>query len=307
MKKAIIALVLLIVIGFIPIQQHNSVSIRSNYFDVCQQLMQADNWKRWEPEINGNAADQVHTQHFGSAFLIETPDQLFNITSISANTFKVIVTRNHVGHHYFYTVAPGIKNNDATVIIDAKTNVFKWLIAQFQPSAQPAALMLSLKSFMENPKQYYGFNISEKNVTESYFAVKKETISTKHKFPEIRKAAEELNTFIGENNIKAIQPVSGSYYPHKVDSLQILIGIPVNKQISSTSDITFMRMPGGKVIVGDYAGKYNERQKIYTAMEKYMQDHSLLKQVAPFERYLNNKVPESDTDIVNMQVNYPVL
>ena len=68
-----------------------------------------------------------------------------------------------------------------------------------------------------------------------------------------------------------------------------------------------MHMPGGKVVVGDYHGKYSERQKVYTAMEKYIQDHALQKQVAPFERYLDNKVPAGDNDMVNMQVNYPVL
>lgn len=307
MKKAIIALVLLIAIGFIPIQQHSSVNIRSNYFDVCQQLIQADNWKKWEPEISANAGYLIHTQNSGNAFLIKTPGPAFKVTNTSANTFKVMVTRNHMEHHYFYTVAPGIKNNDATVVIDTKINIFKWLIAQVQSSVQPDAMILSLKSFMENAKLYYGFTINEKEVAQSYFAVKKETISLKNKFTEISKAVTDLNTFITQNNIKAIQPVTGSYYPYKPDSLQMLVGIPVNKQVNATGNIRLMRMPGGKVIVGDYTGKYNERQKIYAAMEKYIRDHSLQKQIPPFERYLNNKTPSADTDVVNMQVNFPVL
>ncbi|MGF7041066.1 GyrI-like domain-containing protein [Mucilaginibacter lappiensis] len=307
MKKAIIALVILIVIGFIPFQQHSSVSIRSNYFDVCQQLIHAGNWKRWEPQINNYADHQISTQSFNSGFLIRTPSQIFNIKNVGANTFNVVNTLNHIEHHSFYTVVPEIKNSYATIVIDAKTNVFKWLISRFEPSAEPAYLMLSLKAFMENPRLYYGFTINEKNVAETYLAVKKETILTKNKYPEINKAANDINSFIAQSNIKAVSSLSGSYYPHQSDSLQILIGIPVNKQVNSTSAITFMHMPGGKVVVGDYYGKYSERQKLYTAMEKYIQDHDLKKQVLPFERYLNNKVPVGDNDMVNMQVNYPVL
>ena len=307
MKKAVIVLAILIVIGFIPFQQHSSVSIRSNYFDVCQQLMNAGDWNRWEPEINSYTDNQISTQSFKSGFLIRTPNQVFNIKNVGANTFNVVKTRNHINYHCFYMVVPEIKNSYATVVIDAKTNVFKWLISRVEPSAEPAYLMLSLKAFMENPRLYYGFTIHEKNVAESYLAVKKETILAKNKYPEINKAANDIKNFIAQSNIKAVSSLSGSYYPHQSDSLQILIGIPVNKQVNSTPAITFMHMPGGKVIVGDYDGKYSERQKVYTAVEKYIQDHDLKKQVLPFERYLNNKAPAGENDIVNMQVNYPVL
>jgi effector-binding domain-containing protein len=307
MKKGIIVLVVLILVGFIPFQQRRTVSIKSNYFDVCQQLIAAGNWKRWVPEISSKAVTQIQTDTFNSGFLITTPNQAFKVKSISGNTYNVVRTLNHIDYHYTYTVVPAIKGNNTAVVIDAKTNVFKWLVSQIEQSAEPDALVLNLKSFMEDAKRYYGFTINEKNVAESYIAVKKETIATKNKYPEINKAVKGLNSFIEQNNIKAIQPIYGSYYPYKADSLQILIGIPVNKQLNPTTAVSFMRMPGGKVVVGDYQGKYGERQKVYAATEKYIQDHFLQKQIAPFERYLDNKVPANDSDIVNMQINYPVL
>ncbi|MDN3550457.1 GyrI-like domain-containing protein [Mucilaginibacter aquaedulcis] len=285
MKKAIIVFILFIIIGFIPFQQHNSVDIKSNYFDVCQQL------------AGGN---QTKTPKFN-------PGKDFNITAISANVFSAATICGPMSYNCFYTVAPGIKNNYAIIAIDAPTNVFKWLISQVQPSVKPDALVLNLKAFMENARIYYGFNIIEKDVAENYIAVKKETVPIQNKFPEINRAVKDLNSFIAQNNAKAIHPLSCSYYPHQADSVQVLVGIPVNKQIQPTANITCMRMPGGKMLVGDFNGKYSDRQKLYNAMEKYIQDHSLSKQIAPFERYLDNRIPASDTDSVNMQINYPVL
>ncbi|MDN5284685.1 MAG: Effector-binding protein [Mucilaginibacter sp.] len=309
MKKAVIILFLLIVIGFIPFQQHSSVNIRSNYFDVCQQLISPDSWKNWQPDIRKGFDDTKNSRvaKDNVGFLISIPGQVFNIKNANGNKFYVGRTVNFIDHHYCYTVMPGIANNTATVIIDIKNNVAKWLFSQFDPSEKNTDIIKQLKSFMEDDKQYYGFDISEKSVAESYLAVKKEMIPVKNKYSAIVKAAQELHDFVDQHNIKPVQALAGAYYSQKNDSLQILIGIPVNKRIAPTANIVFMNMPGGKVLVGDYSGKYGERQKIYNAMERYIQDHTLLKQVAPFERYLNNKVPESDTDIVNMQVNYPVL
>ena len=309
MKKAVIILVLLIVIGFIPFQQHSSINIRSNYFDVCQQLISPDSWKRWQPDIRDkfNAANNSKVTADSTGFLISIPGQVFNVKNTNGNKFSVVRTVNFIDHHYAYTVMPDAENNNATVYIDVKNNVVKWLFSQFDPAEKNGDIIQQLKGFMEDAKQYYGFDISEKSVAESYLAVKKETIPAKNKYPAIINAAKELHVFIDQHHVKAVQALAGAYYSQKNDSLQILIGIPVNKQVAPSANIVFMNMPGGKVLVGDYNGKYGERQKIYSAMEKYIRDHSLLKQVAPFERYLNNKVPESDSDLVNMQVNYPVL
>ena len=310
MKITVIAFVSLIIIGFIPFRQHASIDIRANYFDVCQQFISADNWKRWQPEIHNGSdlAKQDKSVAGSSGFLINIPEQTFKVEIISANTFKVTRTQNHIDHEYFYTVIPGNKNNTTTVIVDAKNNVGKWLLSKFNSPESIMNIPQELKSFMENARLYYGFSINEKNIDESYLAVKKETILAKNKYPEMAKAAKELHSFIIQNNMRALPGLFSVGYPQKADSLQLLVGITVDKKLNSTGgSITFMHMPGGKVLVGDYTGKYGERQQLYNAMEKYLRDHTLQKQIAPFEKYLDNKTPTGNNDIVNMQLNYPVL
>ncbi|MBB6128660.1 GyrI-like domain-containing protein [Mucilaginibacter lappiensis] len=309
MKITLIVIVLLIIAAFIPFQQHASINIRANYFEVCQQLASADNWKRWQPDIRKgfDLTKQYKPTTNSSGFLINIPEQAFKVENISANTFKVTKTLNHIDREYFYTVIPGITGNNATVVIDAKNNMGKWLFLKFSSSGSILDIPEELKSFMEDAKQYYGFNISEKNVEERYLAVKKETILAINKYPAMAKAAKELHGFITQNNMQTLPGLFSVGYPQKPDSLQLLVGITVDKQLKSTGNITFMRMPGSKVLVGDYKGKYRERQQLYDAMEKYMHDHALQKQVAPIERYLDNKPPTGDDDIINMQVNYPVL
>lgn len=304
MKKALITLVILIIIGFIPFQHQGNITLKANYFDVCQQLRLPANWLKWEPESSVSLLNRKPQSTVAAVgFLIHTPDYIFNVTNISANVVKVIVTANYINYEQFYTVVPGLKNNITAVVIDYKINAFKWLFSQFQKRTP----INDLKVFMENAQLYYGFTIKEIQTDEVYMVVKKETVLAKNRYSVISKAAKNLNSFIAQNHLKATQELSGSYYPQKNDSLQILIGMPVNKPGIPANDVIFMRMPGGKVVVGSYKGKYSERQKIYTSMEKYIQDHYLQKQVAPFETYLNNRLPANDNDVVDMQINYPVL
>lgn len=309
MKITFTVIVLLIIAVFIPFHQQASVSIKTSYFEVCQQLISANNWKRWQPDIRNELANakQIKLTADGRTFLISIPGQSFEVENLSANSFKITKTRNHIAHQYNYTVMPDGADNNTTIVVDVKNNVGKWLLSKFDSAGNILDDLNALKKFMGDAKLYYGFNINEKNVDESYLAIKKETILTQNKYAAIARAAKDVHDFIVQNNLQAQQPLTGAYYPQKTDSLQILIGIPVNKQVNSTGGITFMHMPGGKWLIGDYKGKYSDRQQLYNAMEKYMQDHALLKQIAPVERYLDNKPPANDDDIINMQVNYPVL
>jgi effector-binding domain-containing protein len=309
MKITFAVLVLLIIAAFIPFRQHASMSIRASYFEVCQQLALADNWKRWQPDIRNElaGAKQNKLTSDGRVFLISIPGQSFKVESMSANIFEVTKTQKHMACYYNYTVMPDVANNSTIIDVDVRNSIGKWLLSRVYSTSDILDDLTSLKRFMGNAKLYYGFNINEKDVDETYLAIKKETIPVRAKYMEMAHAAKEVRDFVTQNNIQAQQSLAGAYYLRGTDSLQMLIGVPVNKQLNSTGNITFMHMPGGKWLIGDYKGKYGDRQQLYNAMEKYMQDHALLKQIAPFERYLDNKPPAGDDDIINMQINYPVL
>ncbi|GAA3987312.1 GyrI-like domain-containing protein [Mucilaginibacter dorajii] len=307
MKKAIIVSVILVTAGLIPFSLQSSINIKAKYFDVCQQFAPSVGSSRWK-EILGLPEEQWQINNTSLGFSVHNTKQDIKVRAITANAFEVINNQHHISYRYLYTVIPGVTNaNTSTVIINHNTNGLKWLISQFSSSVSPSYLILCLKGFMENSKLYYGFAIKETTITARYMAVKKATIIAQNKYHQTAEAAQIVNNFINQNKLKAIAPLSASYYPYKTDSLQILVGLPVNKALTSTGGITFMQFHAGKMLVGNFKGRYADRHKIYAAMERYMDDHGLLKQIAPFETYLNNKIPTGDSDMVNMQLSYPVI
>jgi effector-binding domain-containing protein len=58
--------------------------------------------------------------------------------------------------------------------------------------------------------------------------------------------------------------------------------------------------------VANYEVKFSGRKKAYQAMTKYLTDNTLSIPAASFERYLNDSLPSSDSDLIQIELNYPV-
>ena len=116
-----------------------------------------------------------------------------------------------------------------------------------------------------------------------------------------------MEQYIKTNNLIKTGHASISYIPLSDDSFQITVGIPVNKSAAPGKEINCLSLPAkGRVLVGNYEGKFSERQKIYLAMSKYMTDHTLSAPAESFERYLNDSIPTSDSSVIRIELNYPV-
>jgi hypothetical protein len=90
-----------------------------------------------------------------------------------------------------------------------------------------------------------------------------------------------------------------------MDSSQVNVGFFIDREVKSDKLIHFVRMPiGGPLYVANYHGLFNQRQKVYSGLDQYFTDHLYQQAIIPFESYLDNKLPKSDSDKVNIRVNY---
>jgi hypothetical protein len=61
---------------------------------------------------------------------------------------------------------------------------------------------------------------------------------------------------------------------------------------------------GGPLFAAKFSGRFSKRQKIYNALQQYFADRHHQPAILPFETYFDGKLPSSDTDKVNIQVNF---
>jgi effector-binding domain-containing protein len=313
MKKKVILLSILIAvcaICFIPFTHQKTILIKASFFNVYLQMAKADNWKKWQPDISAalkKNPTQVKISKHSSGFGISTPNVTLNIKNVDGVVFNTEKTIDGKSIKYSYILLPGSAEGNTIAKTGQKTNLIKLLIGVFDDTDKNHD-MDGLKNFMEDSRSYYGFEIKQTMVSDINIIVEKKTVPVKNKISGIIKIRQELDEFIKLNHLKAVQPVIADIRTNDPDSVRIMIGMPINKPVAAASDkIQFMHEPEhGKILIGLYKGRYGDRQKLYTAMKNYITDHYLASPEDPYEKYLDNKIPFSDTAFVNLQVNFPI-
>ena len=102
-----------------------------------------------------------------------------------------------------------------------------------------------------------------------------------------------------------MQPVIAQFNQNIKDSVQVKVGFFINKEVKSGNGIQFTRMPkGGPLYAVKFKGEFSKRGGAYEALKQYFTDNSHQMVLLPFETYLNNKLPVSDNDTINIQVNF---
>jgi len=143
-------------------------------------------------------------------------------------------------------------------------------------------------------------------VADTVFATEMLTVARKDLFKILSKEFSRINEFIKEQGLIQTNFSSVSYLSNG-DSMRLILGIPVNKFVQHSGEIKCVNIPKGRMLTGTYTGRFDERQKIYDAFKKYLRDHSMENVGATFESYYNNKLPSSDSDVVNFKFYYPIL
>lgn len=310
MKKTIsiaLPLIVFLIAFFVPFNQHKTLIIKTQYFIILQQLLQPNNWKRWQPDVKQawqKDSSTVKITQYHNDFIIRFPGSVlkFKVTDSGFSIDKNSNGKNSISN---FRIIPATQNGTAIATVFQKTSFSKLFFNFLGYHAENDVDVL--KKFLEDTHQLYGFDIRRTTVTDSNVVVEKRLVSIKNKVLEIAQTKQDLKEFITQHQLKIVQPVIADIRPAGKDSVRIMIGLPVDKQTVSVGKVKFMQLPPhGRMLTGLYTGRYSGRQKLYLAMKTYMADHNLSSPEDAYEKYLDNKIPLNDTSFVRLQVNFPI-
>jgi effector-binding domain-containing protein len=314
MKRILIILLLIsavIVIYFIPITQDQNVLIKTNFDNALSSLNKPDNWKKWNSSIKNlhsknedqlSFASDSSFHHFKFAnkkdsIIIETRNDLF---------YDVREYKNDNFSSYALEIIPSLNaTNSITIRVIEKTPLLFYIFPFLNPDQGEKAAM-DLKNYLEDVKAFYGYDMKIEKVVDTVFATEMITISKNDLFKTLPAEFEKIRSFIKRYSLTQTNFASVSYIP-KRDSIELILGIPVNKFVKTNSKIDCVNIPKGRMLTAIYEGKFGNRQDIYQAFKKYTKDKLLENVGAPFESYVNDRLPSSDSSIVKFKLYYPVL
>ena len=313
MKKRVAAfliiLVILIIFFSFPISKKTSISIVASFDNTMPQITNVYNWKNWYPSMkesfkNSPAGYSIIKDSSQKIYTINTPDKKYIILAITPMAYQVSEVSGNWENIFAFSVFSGDTLGRMKIIIEKKSPL---LLAILGKDKTGDVAINGLKMYLEDPKEFYGFNIGMSTIRDSVIASCVSKIRNRDVFLKIQEVYQNLSRYIQTNNLIKSGHISISYNPISDDSLQITVGIPVNKPAPSDKEINCLLLPAkGNVLVGNYEGKFSERKNIYHAMSKYLTDHTLSIPAESFERYLNDSIPSSDSSMIRIELNYPV-
>ena len=311
MKKKLITIVVIIaIIGacFIPVTLQQSLAIKSTFFNTYEQFAQANNWKKWRSDLRStwlSDSSKITTRTTGNTFSITCNDLTLLVTNTDGYSFNVDETSAQGSLHYDYTVTPKKEQNQAQVVVTEKKSIIRYLSGLFNGDTLPETHLSDIKRFMESPDLYYGFNIRKAHVTDTIIVVLTKTVPAKSQFPEAEKLLGTLKKYAASKQLHQTQPFIAQFLPGRNDSVRLKIGLPVDKKIQTQPPFLFMTMPpGGYFYTATYTGKFSDKIKGYRALYQYFRDRGMQTPILPFETYLDNKLPSTDTSQIRIRLNF---
>jgi len=310
MKKKVILLSLILVIFaafFIQIPQQKTITIKGSFFNVYRVLVNPAKWEQWRPDLR--KAFDADSNKFSikkdtGSFTIKYADLELNVKS--GDSFIINEHSDNGNSSYSYVVMPDKTLNKTLITAYKKISAINYLIGKFRPVSFSDTHITDLKNFMETDSLFYGCRILKTKVPESNLIVIDRLVLTKDKFSEAAKMLSTLQQYLKTHNVKQMQPLIAQFLTKGKDSAQLKVGIFINKKVNSENEITYNRMPkNGTFYVAGFRGRFNERQKVNLGLQQYFTDHLYQAALLPFETYLDNKLPASDTDRINIQVIFP--
>jgi len=316
MKKRIalitvsLLLVALIAACFIPVTAEKRVIIRASMLNTTRELSKPAEWLKWQPALTaacaGNTGCSTVFDSAENSFSIKAPQSNILVTS-RGPIFTITETGNNPAN-YVYTVIPSIEDDSTSVLIETKQNLLQSLFTSFSSKPYPAKAIDSLKSFMETPERYYGFKIEMHAIIDSNVVAITQKTSVANRVATLHSMQAAINNYISANQLIKLPVTMVHYQQSNNDSLEMMMGVPVNKTAKPAGNVSCMQLtPKGRMVMAYYKGSFAGRADVYKAVQRYMSDRQLRPVAASFERYTTNAIPENDSSQIEMVLCSPVL
>jgi effector-binding domain-containing protein len=309
MKKIAILLFLLLIIlslFFIPVTQQKEVSVKAPFLTLYGLLISPGQWEKWRPDLRNIADGDSSCISFhknANSLELDRDGQTLRVRHEGNSLF----INDSIGGKvtmYDYTLIPRKIDDSTSVIVTKKTSVIGYLLAKAGRDNFSDTHISDLKKFMETDSLRYGCHIFKTKVPEADLIEMKKEVLTKDQFITAANLLNSLELFIKANRATKMQPLIAQFLPKGRDSVQVNVGFFINKPVKPENGIAFVTMPkGGPLYTAKFSGRFDRRQKVYQGLHLYFTDHRYQSIILPFETYLDNKLPKSDTDRVNIRVN----
>lgn len=286
---------------------HRNVIIHATIDKVAAQFTDANKWLNWHPDLM-NQATSLSIINGVKEKRIRLPDLTYIIKEINPAQIKVYEIRGEDTTESLLTASPYKDGTYSYVDYVEKESGFAWISQLLFHHSTAQNLLNNLRSFTEDDSRRYGFLIKIVPVADTLILTTSTAVAKDSVISNTFALYHRLMNYCKQHSILPQKPY---YYTSTAtlnnNQVQLSVGAPVQKRTEKQTDFAFLKLPAnGHLVVGEYKGLYKNKQRLYAAMDEYVQDRRMKKVAQPLEQYMLKDTSFTDTSNISFRVFYPV-
>lgn len=304
----LLAIIMMAFLFFFPISSKTIIGIKANFENTITQVQQPENWLHWHLALKAfnknNNAYKIKKNSLTKTVEFILPTQQIVVHTLAPLHYEVTeIQANKKSGTYHFVIIPSTATDSITVVVESRQTMAHKLLHKQNNFEKN---IYSLKNFLETPLLLYGFPIKIRPVEDTVFLTMQTIVSKNNLYGSLPLLFQEMEAYAHKNKVAIVNHKMLSVVEAPTDSFKITAGLPVAHAVPNTNAIACVRMPKGKLLTGIYKGSFRHRDSLYKAMDAYLIDHFLERVALPFDRFLNNSLPQNDSSMVHVETCYPI-
>lgn len=273
---------------------------------VTEQFKNSENLQKWFApfDIGGSVSfDSSNKKISNGEYQVQIKNQsLYSSLLIYSNSKKE--------KQFIISALPDtVKNSITSLSIIYKSSYFKKWFGQDDLTKNALSSFNNFREYIEDSKRVYGYEIKPVKVVDTLFLFERKTVQQVDKRQEMKSIFENLIAYAAKNNLG----YNGNriFYSQKTgDNITLFASIGITREIEIPENavVEIKRMPfEKKLLEATYQGAFGESNKVFDALEKFINDHYLATMGIPFQKFISDGYDFADDQVVQMKVYYPIL
>lgn len=269
---------------FFPVQQKEELEVDAGFNLVYRQISDVKKWDTWLAPLK-DMAKTVSPVYSGTGREAGSGVKAGEVsfTLKKAGPLGIVIT-DEITRGSHIIVLQETETSRTKVSWTAQVSLWRKLFSAATPGGQS---LKNLKSFIEDPRQFYGYAIEIRPVADTVVAIMQGKATEARRLEIAQQLFTTLKNYAEAQNLGSTGAPILTIIPQQGEELLLVAGWPVSRRGAATAGISYMGMPRGRMLVGSYEGPYSQLKNLYQAMRQCISDRNHEPVASPFEKLIS--------------------
>jgi len=295
-------------LGFSTTTYRHHIALPYSMIKTGEQLNNTENIVKWYLPFAGN--DSLSQSVRNSNNRISSNN--YSIQVADRSSVNVVLEAGYKEKYrrfVFEAVSDSGDMDVCSVYLTYKSTLLEHWLDKGSLEKKAVQSLESLKTYMEDTRRFYGFEIEYTTVVDTSFIFLSTTVPSTEKRAVTKKIFDQLIAYAEQKNAGYNGTRIFYSVPFGTDQIMLFASIGVTNRIITNpgEGFSYKRMPFGKnLLMASYQGPYKDVVKAYTALENFKADHHLSSMAIPYQKFISEGYDFADEQVVQMKVYYPI-